>query len=580
MVRRKMSTVRWRLVSLFAVAVLAGWTPAGLGEEPQAGLPGDCIVLGQVSSLNSLVSQAGEFMAEVQPGTNAQMVGMLLGQALGNPMFAGVDRAKPVWIVVLDPMKYGTKPVLVVPLSAQGQFDGALATAMTKGQEAEGVTPFTQPNGRAIFLGYGNGAAVVAQSKLSCQTVLGLWTAGEVKPEAIGLPSGEAPIVFTVDMVKVWGTYEPMVMGMMQTFKQAAAMSMQQQGQAQADAEKITAILEAEIGWLVSIAQQLETVSVGLSLGKNGLTIQEYLTFKAGTPLAQFVGVQKPQELKLLSYLPQDVMIAGGARIDGADQVMEWYMGFLELFMSDTNKEALDLFKEQVQAWSQCVGEEVAMAMVPPQEGTGMELVYLLSLKDPQLAAKTYLDMMKNMAAMKGFASGMGQNAEITFAENVDKYKGYTIHRQTTKFSKDDMMPQQAEAMTRMFGEEMIVETCMVKDKWVIGFGPNARQRLTDTVDAVLAGGAGFPSATGVVEVFGKLPTDQSAVAYVSLGDLLDWALKFVPVPVPISYDSSGGIGVMARASGRQVVIKTIVPMGEIVAMRNAFMDMRRGPQP
>ena len=572
---------RTRLVAAMSLGLVAAFSATARAE-----LPGDCIALVRLESVDALVKASADLLAEVQPGTNPQMLPMFLGQAVRNPMLAGIDRSKPWWAVALNPMQYGPKPAIVVPLTAYGQFEGALSTVMTKGQTVDGVSVFSTPAGQSIMVGSCANHAVVAHTKGACQAVMGLWNAGQIKPELLPLKPPAAAVVVTADVGKIWGLYQPMVMAMVQQFKALAGQGMQQQMPNQAagaDPTKVMAILEAEINALVAVAEQLDQVSLAVTLDKQAVNLLTDWQFKVDTPLAKFVSVQQPKALPLLNYLPADVIAGGSIRLGGKDQVMDWYMALVEKIAGEGQEEGLAAIKRQMQAWTASCGDEFAMALLVPSGEAGiMEAVYLVDLKDPALAEKSYRDMMGNTAAMKALGAGLGPNTEIEFEENVAAYKGFSIHRQTTTFDLEAVPAQQAEGLRKLFGEALIVEMAIVKDKLVFALGPTARKRLEQMVDSVLAGRGELTSSAAFTETFGSTPKDQNSVAFVSLADMFEWFKALSPIPVAIAYDSAAGIGLTARMHGRQVSTRVIVPVSEILAVKDAVTAMKQagGGQP
>lgn len=563
------------------VAAMGMALVAALAATAYAELPGDCIALARLESVDALVKASADFLAEVQPGTNPQMVPMLLGQKVRNPMLAGVDRSRPWWVVVLNPMQYGPKPSFVVPLTAYGQFEGALSTAMTKGQTVDGVTVFSTPAGQSVMIGLCTDHAVVTESKAACQAVMGLWNAGQIKPELLPLKPPAAAVAVTADMGKIWGLYQPIVMAMVQQFKALTGQRMQQQmpnPPPGADPAKVMAILEAEIDALVAVAEQLDQASLAVTLDKQAVCVQTDWRFKENTPLAKFLSVQDPKALALLKFMPADVVAAGSTRLVWTDEAMDWYMAFIQRIAGQGQEEALATLKAQVKAWMASWGGEFAMALlVPSGEGPCMEAVYLADLKDPKLAEKAIREMMNSMAAMKAFGAGLGPNTEIKCEENVGAYKGLSIHRQTTTFDLEALPAQQAEALRKLFGKAIVAEMVIVKDKLVFALGPTARKRLEQMVDSVLGEKGALLDSAAFTETFGAMPKDQSFVGFISLADMFEWVKRIAPIPVAIGYDSSAGIGVTARMAGRRVSTRVIVPVSEILAVKAAVTAAKQG---
>ena len=571
MVRTLSSRTLQRLAALCTVWILSGIA--------HAGLPGDCIAVVRMESLDAVTKQAGEFLSEVDPAVNEHMLGVLLGQMVRNPMLAGVDRSRPWWVAFMAPMQYGRRPAVLVPLTAAEPFEEALAMMMAKGETADGVTTFSIANGRSVAVGLAENHAVVSRSKDACQALLALWKAGEIQSDLIPLRPSSSLLTATIDTAKLWALYKPAAMGMIQGLQLMVSQRMAQAAQAQGTDPKTTmALLKARIDSLVALADQSEQISLALVAGKQGANLEADWRFKEGTPLASFLSVQRPQELKLLKHLPIDVVLAAGFRLDGMDQLMGWHLESIEKLLDDSGREAVQAIKGQVQAWGDSLSGDGAVAMVPPGDSSGLEGVYVLGLKDGADAEGALISIMSNTEVVKRLGFAAGRNADIQFEPNVATYKDKAIHRQTTSFNLDGMPHGRREVLRRMFGDAVVVEMAVVGDKVVIAFGSVARQRLEQSIDAILDDTSGLAASSAVIDTFGPLPTDQNLLAFASVVDLLEWLRLISPVPIPdLAYESSTGIGLTARMSGRSVRTNLIVPISEAVAIREAVMQARPG---
>ena len=567
---RRGSTLKQLMVMSMGVVM------AAVGAA-QAGLPGDCIALARIESVDKMAKDVGDLMSEVQSAMNPQMLTMALGQNVGNPMLAGVDREKAWWAVVMDPTQYEAKPVFVAPITAREQFQGALAAMMTEGETVDGVTTFTAANGQATMVGFCEGHAIVGKSKLACQAVLELWQSGAIEAGLLTLRPTGSLFVATIDIGKTWAIYQPVVTGAIQTFKMMANQGLQQAAQGQAgrtDADRARAVIEAEIGWFLATAEQLEQVSLALTVGKQGVSLATESTFKENTPLAGFLSAQKPRELGLMKYLPADAVVAGGARLDGTDHFMAWYLGFMRT-IAGADEEARIAVDGPLRSWAESWAGEAAFALVPPTEGGGcIEGVYILDLADAATVEQALFAMMDDTEVMKQLNVGMGRNAEIKFEKNVATYKGKSIHRATSTFDLASMPAPQAELIRRIFTDGSFVnEIAIVDDKLAMAFQGWARERLEHLIDTLPGDGGDFLDSPLLRRTFATVPKDQSLIGFVSIGDVLEWVQGIAPIRIPATtYDSVAGIGVTARLSGRQVRTNLIVPMAEILALRNVLI--------
>ncbi len=561
-----------------AASLFAAWV-----APAEAGLPGDCIALVRVKSLDRALKDMGEFAAQIQPGMNDQMLAMLLGQALRNPTLNGIDRSKPVVAVLLDPMQYGTKAVaLVMPISDRAQFEQALVSgAMTKADRPDGLTSFTTPRGKELLMAYAEAQVVVAWAAPVCQSALSLCQEGQLALPPTAPAVANSTIAVYVDVAKVWGTYKPMVTGMVEGMKMRMRNGLQQQARQQGmDPEMMVKIVEAEMGWWVSLLDQSEAWSAGVALSAAGATAHSRWTLKSGTPIGNWLAAQKPSTLELLHCLPQDVILGGTMRIRAWQQALGWYWDFVELMAGKAAPEVMPTMRTATEEWLLAIDEEIAFALVEPSsEAGGIEVVYAVAIKDHAKAKELIGRLPEYVEASNKMNAQLGTNTQVEFTANVGTYRGYAIHAYETKIDWGKASPQAAPMMADLVGKTMRGEFSLVKNRIVAALGKNARKRLTEQVDLVLDGGPSLADSAAMQEVFGSMPKDQSAVGMLAPAALLRLVKQFAPIPPRVKYESPAGIGFTCRLSANTVDEAMIVPMKEIVAIQQAVVAAKMGPQ-
>ena len=543
-----------------------------------AGLPGDVIIVAKAPSLDAALKQVGEFAGQVQPGMNDQMLAMLLGQSLGNPILAGIDRTRPLWIVVLNPQKYGPGACALVPMADKAEFEKTL----TKGEPAEGLDTFTLPQGQQLKLAYADSYAVIAKSALVCKSCVELCQSGKLSSDLIPLQPENGAAALTVDVAKVWALYKPIALAGIEQFKMMLNGALQAQAkQTGNNPEQMLRILEAEIGWLVAVLDQSQQLSVALSIGVEGVEFHSELDLREGTPLANWIALQKPGKFDLLKCIPPDVIVGGAMRMDGYDELMDWYLDFIKTMSGDAGPEVMPAIEKTVRDFASVWGGEAAMAMLEPSANApGLQGVYVLAVKDSEAVKKYLAGMVDMVAAWNKINESLANNAQIEFAANVGTYQGCTIHAYTTRFLLEKIPAQQAEMIRKIFGESIPAELTVTNDRMVIAFGQNSRVRLKEVADLILDGGPSFADSEAIRQVFGEIPRDQSSMGLLVPAGALELVRAFAPIPAHIHYESPAGIGTTSRMSGSKIQHRVVVPTVEVLAIKDAVMAARAGAAP
>ncbi len=566
----------WRFVGHRA-AVAAAVLSAALASPARAGLPGDCVAVAWASSLNQCLKDLGAFFGQVQPGMNEQMLAMLLGQSLNNPTLAGVDRSKPAYLVVLNPRRYGRRPVaFLLPLASREALEQALAGSMSKTRREDGLWSFKTPRGREILVSFVGGYAAAARKPALCRAAAALAEQG-----GLPKPRGDAGSTFAaqVDVAKLWAAYKPLLMNFVQRMKQGLAAALQQRPQQGVDARRVTAMLEAEFGALVSFLDQSDQWSLGLTLNGSGAKLRSVWTFQSDTPLSNWLALQEPNSWKLLRSLPQDVIAAACLRVDGLDQSTEWYLGFLESLAGERAGDTMPKIRASIQEWVANAGNEFAFALLTPSgPEAGLEGVYVVSVKDPAAAKRLLAGLGDTVKVWNDFQSLMASHAAVEFRPNVGSYRGCVVHSYRTLFHWEKLRGPQSAAVRALFGDALNSEITVAKNQLVFVFGKQPRKRLQQAVDLILDGGPSLADAALPRNVFGSIPADRSGMGVLSLSRGLKLARLMAPVPDYVKYESDSGVGVTWRCRAGAVETTWTAPMGEIVSIKNAALAIKMGP--
>jgi hypothetical protein len=352
------------------------------------------------------------FADAVQPGFGAMMspAQVLQGVAgsVGAPGIDGVDLAKPIHLVLLDPQKGGGQSLLVVGVADQNKMIGSVG----------GGAALQVHDG---FAAVGSGAALQAASPYALSNL-----AKSAPPKN---PHG------VIYMNRIMAAYGP----------QLDAAMRQSMGQNPDATEKKMA------EHVVKVLGSVERIEADIE-ASGQLANATFSVFPAqGSPLATWTGLQKPSDYSVAARLPAGawLMVAAG-RLDWGPM-----QGFLAEIASAQGK-------PDMAAWMGVFGQEVAVALLAKEDKT-VRVAGVVSVADSKKLGPLTLEYVKKMATEKPAVDKM----EVSAKANAYKTGGASLHAITLKpgASTSDEEKKQFE---KVFGKAGMKSYFGVAGDWMV----------------------------------------------------------------------------------------------------------------
>ncbi len=535
----------------------------------------------QVKNLDGLLPKIGAFVDQFQPGMGGMVNTMMVGNMLfHNANWAGMNAAGDFTAIVLNPMKFPGNPVAILaPVTNKDEYLGALAQTLTKGEEANGVLTFTQPDQKSVFIAVVGEQAIMADSAEVAALAKSLVDAKSAVLSDAPVVKGQ--ISASLSMAKLMVAMQPMI----DMFKQQMLMSMEQGANAQgadaqteeqkAQAQALKGVLESEINTFLSLAAQVDRVQWGIGFEDNGLRLAKSVFALPDTNLAKFMAAQKPKASALMGVIPSDSAVLMSGSIIMTPEFKTGYIEFLKAITAaaQTTQAADAKAIESVSSWAQTAldafGGDFAAGMLSPTSETLMtEVISVLDAAKAKDLVKQYPEMMK---AMSGMYEQAGMKMEMTLGA-TDAVKSGEIFNYTFNAKADTITdPQEQEVFKALFGEEMSLPIGFTGDYAVIGFGKNAKGQVESVMDAVNSGAQGEVKQTPAM--FG-LPDANNLFMYISVPKIMAWAAKNIPDVPAIEMAEGPGIAMGAQFVDSHLEGELFLPTEELLILKKLGDDM------
>jgi len=355
--------------------------PAAASEEdrlpaiPASPAPIPNLVLATVSIGDPQGQFAGlaAFADAVQPGFGAMMspAQVLQGVAgsVGAPGIDGVDLAKPIHLLLLDPQKGGGQALLVVAVADQAKMAASVG-------------------GGAVMQVHGGFAAVGSGPALQAASPYALSNLARSAP-----PKNAHAVIY---MNRIMEAYGP----------QLDATLRQSMGGNPDAAEKKMA--EGVVKLLGSVERIEADIEASGQLANATFSVFP----QQGSALASWGGMQKPADYSVAARLPagQWLMVAAGR--------LDW--GPMQAFVSEM---AAAQGKPEMAAWVGVFGQEVAFALLAKEDKT-VRMAGLVGVTDSKKLGGLVVEYVKKMASEKPPVESMQMSAKV----NAYKTGGASLH--------------------------------------------------------------------------------------------------------------------------------------------------------
>jgi len=288
----------------------------------------DVFVVVKISNLQSFITSVSGLVDQFQPGMGGMVNSMMVGNMVfKNPEWTGMNQAGDYTVVVLNPATYPGAPyALIVPLSNKDEYVQALAKTLTAGTETDGVTTYTTPDQKSVFLAYSEGVGIFTENADVAKSVKALVDGKSALLSDAAVVKGQ--LTASLAMTKLMTAFAPMIDMYKQMLTQGMESSMQppqQEGTAgeaekpadapQPSPEAMKNIVIAEIDMFLGLLQQVDNVQFGVNLEGNGIRLAKAVFPLPDSAMAKFLAAQKPTASPLLGVVPQDGALVGSGAL-------------------------------------------------------------------------------------------------------------------------------------------------------------------------------------------------------------------------------------------------------------------------
>ena len=436
------------------------------------------------------IGRLGELADAIKPGSGAlvspaTLAGALAGM-LGASSLDGLDLARPVRVLVLDPKTQPKPLVLVASVADEKVLLASVAAAP----------------GLAVRVHEGH-AAVATETAL-------LQAGDYALTQLLGQPLPAEPTV-NVYLERVATIFR----GELDMFKNTVIGAMKERG------GHTAAVVEAELAFFEYLVDQSERLVVTLEAAATGASLDFALVPRAGATIASFYAAQQPSDYALLGKLP------------AADVVMFAMAG--RVVLGPWREPALAFVGE---AWEKITGKKlgpellagfVAMADASTGESAGvgslgpkgdLRAAMLWGTTDPTGLHQVTLSMLAGLKAL-GKIDLLGDKVSYDVKPTAFKYDGVAVTEYTTSF---DFSETKAKAvLEKLYGGKAVKGHLGAFDGFMVSaFGKSSDAFFKAAVDSARRGKNRFdPGLDLAAALTDSRARKESFVMYMALGEIM-----------------------------------------------------------
>jgi len=537
-----------RLVA--AVAVVLAGSLAALAAGPLDLVPQNAGVVVRLKSPDATIAKVGNFANQIQPGLGFMVQGQAsaLGIGISNPTLAGVD-LKQDWMIAVFPVANAEPAVVfIVP-----------ATDIDAMKEAvgDGFSFATKDSWAA----YSQDEAII---ELVEDLIGGDGQALSMDRRAAGVFDGGDLAVY-VNATSLTETYKDELASadeQLEVFLEG--LKAQASGQQGLNLGPIFDIYGDIAKGLLQAVRDSESLSVGLAVTNEAVTIDELVLVKAASGTDEYLQAHKPGDMAILNRLPQDK--AGYMAVDmDLKALVNWGMDLAAKFAEgtkDSDDENLQKVAEMIEKFRGVMDEfdnvelgSAGWAFDLKQGDAGILEAYTVSEAKPAETMRQVTQKMSGLGQMQ--LPGMTQEVKVESA--AEKYGDLSadVIRVKQEFTEEaDPLGIQKEMQKLLYGEEGMVQRVIIKDDHVIQTLGGDQETMKELLAAFDA-----PADATTLSVSQKarngLLEQANVVGLIDLPSLaitgLSIASKTGQLPIPVPLDGIENVKVQPSYVGFSV---------------------------
>jgi hypothetical protein len=360
-----------------------------------------------------------------------------------------------------------------------------------------------------------------------------------------GLRSGDLSGYVALD--KIASTYLPLLKSEAEKAKKALPEQMKkQEATSPAINFDVAKILGAEIDIGLWILQQFRCYAISLGVGMDGIWANDSLKFRPDSPICDFLNTS-PGRLELVRYLPDDVLIAGGATMDivSVEKIYSLMFNVLRPILQEKMAEeeitrAQRKYEVGIHRFLSCFGGEVAFAVLTKVDKAIPKAVYILEITDRDKAQRVMEDFDYMMEISEPFCEAFGMEIQMTEGP-AQRYAGVQVRSLQMDLSK---MASSVPNAGTMYPEKLLLWYASVDDKMIYSISQSA-DTIKGAIDAIEGRKSGIVNSPNFGDIDIRLPEKSNAVIYVSPAGYL----KFITSMMMSQMGQSMPGGTMAEKS-------------------------------
>jgi hypothetical protein len=525
-----------RFVSpLLPLILLLASLPARAAENPLDAVSTDASAVIRLKTPRATIGKVADLAELVVKGSGDQIrqQSAAIGLAISNPTLAGVDQESDWWVAVYA--KGGDNEpdvVFIVP-----------ATDLKVMKDALGENVKFMESGKLGVYTTDADAAAKTAARLKGE---GKSIATLIDKESQALfASGDASVFINVAQLAV--AYKSEI----EEHKQKITENLENApipagGAGGFDPKQAVEIVGKILPILIQGLNDTQSCTVSATISKEGLSFEDLVRLKAGSPTDKLLAKSPPGGLPLLSSLPVGNLVYFGFTWDMADLTKIGEQTALSGVKPEASKEIQNATKEMAKLKYGSTNSAFGLA---DSEGGAVRSVSVTEVDDPAKLRELSQKMLK----AAGTVENQGVKQTTTIKPDAEKYGANSADVVTVKMEMDDPQNPLGAFMERinagLFGPDgMVTRSVYLKDRVVATMG-GGKQAMTDALAALDK----KPSETAkspVQQARGKLGAKANLVF---LFDVANTIAKILGIAVenqlPIPLDADAVKDLQAKAS-------------------------------
>ncbi len=341
---------------------------------------------------------------------------------------------------------------------------------------------------------------------------------------------------------------------------------------------------------------EVEKISVGLSLGKNGIKLTYLTKAQAGSTLAKYLVAQPKADIKALAKVPAGKFIMAAVYRVNQETVETPVFAILDALVEEITQTGQDCSADVKQLksliskiYSNTLTDTICQAhyapATPPAAPGAMQIIQIISFKNvnPTLNASQKLyPLLSKLIRQAGYDLPMSYKAD------VGKVEGISYDEFTFDISQLPIPENTLAAIAQQWGGKaaMTQQYCVLDaDRLVAGVGAGT---LQEAVQLAKTSTAGLNTNPGIIKAAQNLNSQANIWAFIDVNNYLQLVMASVMAGspqggmdmnpmmlfMPILGQIKGTVGISATLDAGSVSTEIFIPTEVIQSAYAVYMQM------